>query len=370
MRQGFQPGGVTLASTGTDLAASTEDYLDHYQLTDAVSRLPLADGGIQLRLKPEWAATWAPDYNTLALAHALGSQDSADPWAIKKEILVAQLAAPMDFRFPSLAEWKSAVRIRRHIVEAARQTSLAFDTDEAERPEGYFSYQEDCGFRLAPGKSLIEALVKATQPEVSGARYSFSCYRATEYVILLALARELATANPALHQALESLWRQRAIMSGEFHETFLVEYGSLESPLPPGYYIPGDRLWFRNPDDRSSDVMGYEGSWLFYLGSGLFSNFWKHTEPYTLESKCLEIFHWRDGVHVSPVGKLLMNETLIEARVAETRRHPEQVASIMARMNRYRDPKGVYAEGGCIDVSRECPRWVCPGTTDIVLPAA
>jgi hypothetical protein len=28
----------------------------------------------------------------------------------------------------------------------------------------------------------------------------------------------------------------------------------------------------------------------------------------------------------------------------------------------------VYADGGCIDVSREFARPVCPGTTDIVLP--
>ena len=29
------------------------------------------------------------------------------------------------------------------------------------------------------------------------------------------------------------------------------------------------------------------------------------------------------------------------------------------------DPAGVYADGGCIDISREYPRWVCPGTTDL-----
>jgi hypothetical protein len=28
----------------------------------------------------------------------------------------------------------------------------------------------------------------------------------------------------------------------------------------------------------------------------------------------------------------------------------------------------VYADGGCIDVSREYSRPVCPGTTGIVLP--
>jgi hypothetical protein len=37
-------------------------------------------------------------------------------------------------------------------------------------------------------------------------------------------------------------------------------------------------------------------------------------------------------------------------------------------MARLRDGRGVYAEGGCVDVSREFPRGVCPGTAGIVLP--
>ena len=44
--------------------------------------------------------------------------------------------------------------------------------------------------------------------------------------------------------------------------------GSAESPLPAKFYIPGDRVWFRNPDPLSADVTGYEGSFVFYLGNG------------------------------------------------------------------------------------------------------
>src|SRR3546814_5001957 len=52
------------------------------------------------------------------------------------------------------------------------------------------------GFTIEPGVSLIEALQKATQPDASGKLYSFSCYRATEYVTLLGIARELHAAHP------------------------------------------------------------------------------------------------------------------------------------------------------------------------------
>src|SRR3546814_17994260 len=77
---------------------------------------------------------------------------------------------------------------------------------------------------------------------------------------------------------LQRQWETRAIMSGQFHDVFLHEFGSMTEPLPPKYYIPGDRLWFRNPDEHSSNVEGYEGSWVFYVGDGLFTNFWKRDQ--------------------------------------------------------------------------------------------
>jgi hypothetical protein len=138
--------------------------------------------------------------------------------------------------------------------------------------------------------------------------------------------------------------------------------------LPPKYHVPGDRLWFRNPDERSSDVTGYEGSWVMYLGNGLFSNFWKCGKPYTLPGKCIEIYHWRSGVYRDANGELQMDEAVVEEHVNATLRDPSEVERILARMMRLRDPKGVYADGGCIDTSREYPRWVCPGSSDILQP--
>ena len=313
------------------------------------------------------AAEWAPDFDTTQLCERLGlrPQDDAD---LEREILAAMLLGPVTFPFPSAAELASGVRIRRNIVKAARKTTLAFDTVEAERPEDYWTYAESSGFTVLPGKSLIEALQKATQPEESGRLFSFSCYRATEYVILLGIAQELADCNPALLDRLQRLAEIRAIMSGEFHEVFLREYGSMEEPLPPKFYVPGDRTWFRNPDSRSSDIKGYEGSWVFYLGGGLFTNFWKRNQPYTLTSKCLELHHWADGATVDASGELRMDESEVERLVAQTSKDPAKVAAVLARMQRYREPSGVYVDGGCIDTTRECPRWVCPGTADLILP--
>jgi hypothetical protein len=63
-----------------------------------------------------------------------------------------------------------------------------------------------------------------------------------------------------------------------------------------------------------------------------------------------------------------MDEALVEQLVDTTMTQPAEVERIKQRMFRLRDPKGVYAEGGGMDTSRESPRWVRPDTTDIVLP--
>jgi hypothetical protein len=215
---------------------------------------------------------------------------------------------------------------------------------------------------------LIEALISATQPEATGKLYDFSCYRATEYVILLGLAQEAGQHNPSLLAQLQQVNEKHAIRSGLFHEVFLHEYGSQETPLPAGFYVPGDRVWFRNPDERSSDVTGYEGSWVIYTGSGLFSNFWKRDQPFTLQSKCIEIYHWRDGVKTNAAGDLWMDETIVDACVHETMQDPAKVQHILQQMMRIRDPKNVYADGGCVDATRECPKQIFPTATELVLP--
>lgn len=321
-------------------------------------------------LRPDLIEQWLPDHDTTGLAARLKLDTTASTDDLEREILIAMLASPAAFTFPSTAELAAHVRIRRNIVQAGRKTALAFHTTEVDRPEDCWTYSDDNGFTVRPGHALISALQKATQPDASGRLYSFSCYRATEYVILLAIAEELQQCNPPLLAALQQRWERRAIMSGRFHDVFLREYGTMDEPLPPRYYVPGDRLWFRNPDEHSSDVSGYEGSWVFYVGGGLFTNFWKRELPFTLTAKCVEIYHWRHATYTDTEGELRINEAIVEARVKATLADPDETRRVLALMMRWREPKGVYAEGGCIDTSREGPRWVCPGTSDVVLPEA
>jgi hypothetical protein len=315
-----------------------------------------------------------PDFNTMDVARKAADlgvsmpEDSADMGCLRAEIVLSLLASPVQLDFPSLGEFLSAIEVRCDIVDAARYTSMEFHTGVVDRPEQFWNYSEDTGFTLKPGCALIEALEITTQPRRSGRLYGFSCYRATEYVILLGVAREAKRINQKLLTDLERQWHVKAIASGRFHESFLQEIGTNENPLPMGWYIPGDRVWFRNPDAFSSDVSGYEGSWVIYLGQGLFANFWKPDQPFDLVGKCLEVFFWRAGARRDPDGEMHMDESIVEARVTETRRNPEETMTILDRMLRLRDPQGVYAEGGCMDNTREWPRWLRPGTCDIRFP--
>jgi hypothetical protein len=344
-------------------------FLDSVGLAGYAVALELDDGAAwHYGLEPQALARLAPAHDTTRLCELLGLDPEGSVSDLDTEIVAAMLASPIVFRYPNFDEFESAVRVRRNIVQAARSTALAFDTEHAERPEAYWHYAEASGFTLREGADLIEALRLTTQPDRSNRLYSFSCYRATEYVILLALAQELAVSNPPVLEQLQRQWQTRAIMSGQFHDVFLREYGSMQEPLPPSFYIPGDRLWFRNPDAHSSNVEGYEGSWVFYVGNGQFTNFWKRDQPFTLTTKCVELYHWRNATYQDSDGRLQVDDDVVDALVAESLRNPDDVAAIQGQMLRLRDPGGVYAEGGCIDTSRECVRWLRPGTSELVFP--
>ena len=330
--------------------------------TDAAGRY------VAFGLAGDQAAAWAPDHDTLHLCERLQLDTDKRSADLTREIVLALLLGPVAHEFPGIDELVSAVRIRHAIVQAARRTTLSFHTSQAERPEDCWAYKEDCGFVILPGASLIKALVKATQPEVSGALYSFSCYRATEYVMLLGIAQELAHCNPPLLAQLQQLWTTRPIKSGQFHDVFLREQGSMERPLPQRYFVPGDRVWFRNPDAASAEASGYEGSWVIYLGAGLFSNFWKRHQPFTLTAKCLEIYHWRNALYIDAEGQERVDEAKVEALVAAALTDSNEVRRILTLMQRYRDPRGYNKEGGCMDTTREFARWVCPATSDLMLP--
>jgi hypothetical protein len=359
-----QDSGICIHGSADALALHVSEYTQALGISDVIEFV-FGPEFLQFKLRQDVAMAWMPAHNTTALPHfqCLGA---GGPYTdLEREIVIAMIGAPVTFIYPNFAEFHSSVRIRRNIAIAARKTQLAFHTTDLERPKNYWNYHEDTGFTILPGRSLTEALKMATQPEESANLYSFSCYRATEYVMLLGIAQELELTNPTLLLKLQDRCTHKAIKSAEFHETFLHEYGSMNEPLPGNYYVPGDRLWLRNPDAHSSDVSGYEGSWLIYLGGGQFSNFWSRDSPYTLGRKCAEMFHWRNATYLDAHGELRIDEAIVSQLTDKTMANTQELEEIIAKMARLRDPSGVYGNGGMLDASREFSRWIGTETCDI-----
>ncbi len=294
-----------------------------------------------------------PDFDTANITTFLRThQPQKDP-ALMSEIILAMALSPNVVYFGSEQELKSNLRMRCTVVKVASRTELNFDTSSITRPQAYWIYTKENGFLLRQGVSLADGLERALCPDVSGYTYAFSCQRASEYLILYAVVRELQKVNKTGLNDVEQQWRKRALTGDDFLFRFLGERGTRENPMPMRYYIPGDRIWFKNPDDHSSDIEGFEGSWVIYLGGGRFCNLWDCRSPYTLEEKCLEIYYWSQCVEVSPAGIPWMNEAVVKERVQLALDDPAIKKPILQKMMVYRDPTGVYADGGCIDLSRD-----------------
>ena len=294
-----------------------------------------------------------PDFDTANITTFLRTHQPNPDRALISEIILAMAISPDVMYFDSEQELKSNLRMRCTVVQVASRTELNFDTSSITRPQAYWIYTKENGFLLRQGVSLADGLERALCPDVSGFTYAFSCQRASEYLILYAVVCELQKVNKTGLNDVEQQWRKRALTGDDFLFRFLGERGTYENPMPMRYYIPGDRIWFKNPDDYSSDIEGYEGSWVIYLGSGRFCNLWDRHRPYTLEEKCLEIFYWSKSTAVNDSGVLFMNEDLVKEQVNKALNDPALSRSILEKMMVYRDPTGVYADGGCIDLSRD-----------------
>ncbi len=191
----FESRGIEFVVNGPDefnvLQVSMRKYLEGLQLWQHVDVVILNGNGpyqCAYKLKESSRERWAPTWDTTRLYATMGIDGQKNTDDLEKEILVAMLMATIPFTFPSIDELVSAIRIRHYVVNAGYKAALNFDTEAAERPTDYWHYDEEEGFLLNKGQSIIDGLIKATQPPSYKEAYSFSCYRATEYVILLSIA--------------------------------------------------------------------------------------------------------------------------------------------------------------------------------------
>lgn len=228
---------------------------------------------LQVALRPTLIEHWTPGHDTRELARTL-ALDSRHADDLAREIVVALLASPQAQVFPSHAEWAAALRVRQHIVQAARATRLNPDPEAPRRPpeDWLRDPAQGPGPLLRAGRPLHLALQALLHPS-QGPGYALSPYRASEYVLLLALAEETRRHHPVLYQRLQLRFERRPLRDCEFHQVLLRQIGHPEAPLPCGFVVPGDRLWLRPPRQDTLAYSPLGGRWALYLGQGEYREF-------------------------------------------------------------------------------------------------
>ena len=310
---------------------------------------------ISYKMSNSFLQKYAPEYDTLRLNKRLELDPEID---LEKEIIYSMLLSTEALIYPTYEEFVSAVNIRLNIVKNSKNSFLKFDCNSIDRPIEYWIYNNEKGFILKEDKSLVKGLRESLIPSNNNKGYSFSCRRATEYIFLLSLVEELEKINKSLYNKIEDRCKNKAIKEDEFENIFLTVYASYEKPLPILYFIPGDRVYFKNPDYKTSNILGYEGSWMIYLGNNKFKNFWQKDNDFSFEDKIIEIYTYSLSSYEDENGELQINDPLTYVKLEEIKKNKNSYDNIVYKHIQNKD---------VLDFSRLILKYVHPNTSDIII---
>ncbi len=180
-----EPAGLLIEGSSDLNSAKSHDALNRLlqrlglqEATQIRQSAQNADFFFEAKLQQRYFDLWCPGFDTLqvrTLAHDLGLSGEQ---TLAREVVLTMLAAPVPMTFKSVAQLESHIRVRVNIARAAAKTSLAFNTEAAERPSEYWQGDSEKGFVIRQDVSLEDAIIAATQPEVTGRQYEFPCHRA------------------------------------------------------------------------------------------------------------------------------------------------------------------------------------------------
>lgn len=329
---------------------SFKNKKDSHEFLTLLTKLGIDDYVVRVNnnfvIKSYFAKLLMPDYNTLDLRKKMKlyniTKDDED-YNLTVEIVLCLLNSPVIFTFDSFDDFIDMIDSRKIIVKYGYLTHVKFDTGKDTKVNVEYFQDNDEDIILLENKSLLEGIKKSIMSKDK--LYNYSCSRITEFLLLSGLLE--VNSNKPICQQIESIWRRKAIKSKLFHDTFLYEYGTKKNPIPMKYYIPGDMIWFGNPDKKSSDIMGYEGTWVVYLNDGLFCDFWKDggdvSHQHTLEDIIITIYNWRHSM----IKKDSIDDKFVQKLNKNINNNPDIKNNIIKSMSKY------YEDGGCIDKTRE-----------------
>lgn len=156
---------------------------------------------------------------------------------LKRSILEHMAASPIPYRYPSLSVVRFEMKLRSHIVEAAKklnESGADFATFEESRCNPrYWILTEKGGFRLRENAEPAEAMEDIFK---NGRSYGFECATAIVIVYYKAIIDSIG------RQKFNRLFSSILLYDGVYDEDLGLKWYKTEE------YLPGDVLYFKNPD--------------------------------------------------------------------------------------------------------------------------
>lgn len=302
------------------LAADVGDYLAGLGIASSQYRVLAADGALIYGLDTPPGDTGTLDFHAraeFAIPHETdwittpaGSLRGV-PTVTEKEIALALMQRGRVTEFSGRACTAEALRehvgLRKNIVAWAERLEWGW-------PDGGAA-EWNCRYWQA-GNLIDEFELRPALQDIffNPDKYSFGCYTAAKLVIVqgtLDYFHRLLQSPP-----LTALVEERLLADGDpladieparvwsfepgFDPAQAQHPGKVVHALhgvAPKNFVPGDWVYFLNPDKTTYARTGYEGSNPIYLGRNRFADYYNdHDHAYSFEEKINEIYQWRNGV--------------------------------------------------------------------------
>lgn len=181
--------------------------------------------------------------------------------SIERKALEKLSSSNVTYRYDSVGQLKFELRLRSEIVEAAKalnRSGMDFEVFRDSRANReYWTRRSDGGFVLNPGVKASDAIRDIYR---NGRRYATECATAMQIVYYKALLEVFP------EDAFNRMFPRIRLMNWHDIESELRETGLMERSND---FIPGDRLYFANPDvDPKTPEL--QGENVIDLGNGLY----------------------------------------------------------------------------------------------------
>ena len=250
-----------------------------------------------------------------------------DAFTSKKEVLAALMQHGREYVLSgprcSVEVLRDHVGVRQNIAKWGKISRLRWDFPEAWELKNGKLVLESKYAKMNPavwGAMKDPLLPKGTAPHtavedafIGSFSYSIGCTTAAKLVMVHGIMDYYRNVKKDKEMAdyLNKIAKRAPLSQPDRSNVIPGGYISRQYDVDTNNIIPGDWVYIKNTDKKSSERPGYEGTNTIYIGEGFFTKFYKnapgsrHGSPYylneprevDLDHKTQEVFNWRFYIH-------------------------------------------------------------------------